>query len=38
MNRHIILNLSTMTAIVLAAWPSSAVSQQKSLKEQLVGA
>ena len=37
MNRRIILNLSTMTAIVLAAWPGSAVSQQKSLKDQVVG-
>lgn len=37
MNQRSILNLSTMTALVLVLLPGSAVSQQKSLKEQLVG-
>ena len=32
-----ILNLSAMTALVMGLLPGSAVSQQKSLKEQLVG-
>jgi hypothetical protein len=38
MNRRSILSLSAITALGLAMLPGSAVSQQKSLKEQLVGA
>ena len=38
MNRRSILGISAMTAMGLAFVPSNAVSQQKSLKEQLVGA
>jgi hypothetical protein len=38
MNRRNILGISAMTAMGLALVPSNAVSQQKSLKEQLVGA
>ena len=37
MNRRSILSISTMTVLGLALLPSSAVGQQKSLKEQLVG-
>jgi hypothetical protein len=37
MNRRSILSISAMTVLGLALVPSSAVSQQKSLKEQLVG-
>ena len=37
MYRRSILNLSAMTALVLALLPGTAVSQQKSLKEQLIG-
>jgi hypothetical protein len=37
MNRRSILGLSMMTALGLALLPGNAVSQQKSLKEQLVG-
>jgi hypothetical protein len=37
MNRRLILSLSAITALGLALLPTSAVSQQKSLKEQLVG-
>jgi Lipocalin-like domain len=37
MNRRSILKISTMTVLGLALVPSSAVSQQKSLKDQLVG-
>jgi Lipocalin-like domain len=37
MNRRSILNISTMTALGLALVPSAAISQQKSLKEQIVG-
>jgi Lipocalin-like domain len=37
MNRRSILGISVMTAMGLALVPSSAVSQQKSLKEQIVG-
>jgi Lipocalin-like domain len=37
MNRRSIINISTMTVLGLALVPSSAVSQQKSLKDQLVG-
>jgi hypothetical protein len=38
MNRRSILTISAMTVLGLALVPSSAVSQQKSLKDQLVGA
>ena len=38
MNRGSILSTSAMTVLGLALVPSSAVSQQKSLKDQLVGA
>jgi hypothetical protein len=38
MNRRGILSISAVTVLGLAFVPSSAVSQQKSLKEQLVGA
>jgi hypothetical protein len=38
MNRRNILSLSATAALGLALLPSSAVAQQKSLKEQLVGA
>jgi hypothetical protein len=37
MNGRSIFSLSTITAFALAVLPTSAVSQQKSLKEQLVG-
>ena len=37
MKRRNILGLSLITALGLALLPSSAVSQQKSLKDQLVG-
>jgi hypothetical protein len=37
MNRRHILSLSVLTAMGLALLPSSALAQQKSLKEQLVG-
>jgi hypothetical protein len=37
MNRRSILSISAMTVFGLALVPSSAVSQQKSLKDQLVG-
>ena len=37
MNRRNVLTLSTMTLLGLAVLPDSAVSQQKTLKEQLVG-
>jgi Lipocalin-like domain len=37
MNRRSILSISAATALGLAVLPSSAVAQQKSLKEQLVG-
>ena len=37
MNRHNIFGLSTIVALGLALLPGSAVSQQKSLKEQIVG-
>jgi len=37
MNRRLILSLSAITALGLALLPTSAVSQQKSLKDQLVG-
>jgi hypothetical protein len=37
MNRRIILSLSAITALGLALLPGSAVAQQKSLKDQLVG-
>jgi Lipocalin-like domain len=37
MNRCAILSLSAITALGLALLPGSAVSQQKSLKDQLVG-
>ena len=37
MNRRNILSLSAITALGLALLPGSALSQQKSLKEQLVG-
>ena len=37
MNRHSILSLSAVTVLGLAVLPGSAVSQQKSLKDQLVG-
>jgi hypothetical protein len=38
MNRRSILSISAMTVLGLALVPSSALSQQKSLKDQLVGA
>src|ERR1700730_10753713 len=38
MNRHSILAISAITALGLALAQSAAVAQQKSLKEQLVGA
>ena len=38
MNRRNILNLSAITAVGVALLPGSAISQQKSLKDQLVGA
>jgi hypothetical protein len=38
MNRRSILNISAMTVLGLALVPSTAVSQQKSLRDQLVGA
>jgi hypothetical protein len=37
MNRRNIISLSVMTALGLAMLPTSAISQQKTLKEQLVG-
>jgi hypothetical protein len=37
MNRRIILSLSAIAALGLALLPGSAVAQQKSLKDQLVG-
>jgi hypothetical protein len=37
MNRRSILSIAAMTVLGLALVPSSAISQQKSLKEQLVG-
>ena len=37
MNTRSILSISAMTVLGLALVPSSAVSQQKSLKDQLVG-
>ena len=37
MNRRNVLSLSVATALGLALLPGSAVAQQKSLKEQLVG-
>jgi hypothetical protein len=37
MKGHDLVNLSAITALGLAVLPSSAVSQQKSLKDQLVG-
>jgi hypothetical protein len=37
MNRRIMLNLSAVTVLGSALLPDNAVSQQKSLKEQLVG-
>jgi hypothetical protein len=37
MNRRSILSLSAITALGLALVPSSAIGQQKSLKEQLLG-
>jgi hypothetical protein len=37
MNRRYIINLSALTALGLALLPSNAISQQKSLKEQLIG-
>jgi len=37
MNRRYIISLSALTAFGLAVLPSTAVSQKKSLKEQLVG-
>jgi hypothetical protein len=38
MNRRAILNISVLTALGLALLPDSTMAQQKSLKEQLVGA
>ena len=38
MNRRIIFSLTAITALGLAMMPTGAVSQQKSVKEQLVGA
>jgi hypothetical protein len=37
MNRRIVLSLSAITALGLAMLPTSAVTQQKTLKEQLIG-
>jgi hypothetical protein len=37
MNRRSILKLSTFTALSIALLPDSAVAQQKSLKDQIVG-
>ena len=37
MNRRYIISLSALTALGLALLPSNAISQQKSLKEQLIG-
>jgi Lipocalin-like domain len=37
MNRHNIISLTAMAALGLAVLPGSAVGQQKSLKEQIVG-
>jgi hypothetical protein len=37
MIRHHLISLSAVTALGLALLPSSAVSQQKPLKDQLVG-
>jgi hypothetical protein len=37
MNRHTIFNLGAVTLMGLASLPDSAISQQQSLKEQLVG-
>jgi len=37
MNRHHLISLSAITALALATLPGSAVGQQKSLKDQLVG-
>ena len=37
MNRHTIFNLGAVTVMGLALLPDSAISQQKSFKEQLVG-
>jgi hypothetical protein len=37
MNRRNILNLSAITAMGLAMLPGTALSQQKTLKEQLIG-
>jgi hypothetical protein len=38
MNRRYIISVSALMALGLALLPSSAISQQKSLKEQLVHA
>ena len=37
MNRRYIISLSALTALGFALLPSNAISQKKSLKEQLVG-
>src|SRR5215467_1752528 len=37
MDRRYIINLSALTALGFALLPSNAISQQKSLKEQLIG-
>jgi hypothetical protein len=37
MNRRSILSISAMTVLALAVLPGSAVAQQKTLKDQLVG-
>ena len=37
MNRRYIISLSALTALGLALLPSNAISQEKSLKDQLVG-
>src|ERR1700728_3693251 len=37
MNRRSILNISAMTLLALALVPSSAVAQQETLKQQLIG-
>jgi ActR/RegA family two-component response regulator len=37
MNRHSILSLSALAAFWLVVLPGSAVAQQKSLKEQIIG-
>ena len=37
MNRFMAISVSALSLVSLAFLPSSAVSQQKSLKEQLVG-